>query len=335
MNNKANTTLNIQQSIKLFEKIILAKKKEHLTVIVALSGGPDSVLLLELLLLLAKKIPQKLTVAAAAHLNHGWRDAAHKDEEFCKELCAHHKIVCEVGYGNNIETHRSHKGSQEDEGRHKRRIFFEQCRKKYQADLVALGHHQDDQVETFFIRLARGTSLEGLGCMRPWSDPYVRPLLSLRKKEIVELCSSHKFRFVEDESNTNQSFLRNRIRHHLLPLLPTIDPRLDKTIVHTIEQLQQDQNLLKTLTKKLFDEVFTHNSHSYVGNKKLLFTHPERMQQRLVMMWLIKESVPFTPSLGKINEILRFIRSPHGGSHNLHQKWILEKKQQLFRILLK
>ncbi len=309
------------------------KKVEKLNIIAGLSGGPDSVLLLELLLLVQKDLTNRITIAAAAHLNHGWRDNAHDDELLCKNVCANHCLPLEVGHGADIITNRSHKGSREDEGRHKRRLFFEQCRKKYKADLIALGHHQDDQLETFFIRLTRGTSLSGLGCMKPWSDPYIRPLLSLRKKTILGLCASHKLLFTHDKSNEDPAFLRNRVRHELLPVLDHIDDRFTNNIIRTIDQLQQDQELLEIVTETVFNIVFYNDESEYEGKQKEFIDQPARMQQRLIMMWLIKSGVPFTPSRGHINEILFFLKNPQGGRHLLHQCWCIEKKQQRFKIL--
>ena len=130
------------------------------TLIVALSGGADSVFLLHLLGQTATTMPLTIIVA---HLNHGWRDAADDaDEQFCRNLAQQFNCTFITAHADEIATTKGWNGSQEELGRHQRHTFLQNTAKQFDACGIAFGHHAQDQEETFFIRLLRGASLEGL-----------------------------------------------------------------------------------------------------------------------------------------------------------------------------
>ena len=156
-------------------------KKED-KVITGVSGGADSICLLFVLLELQKKIPFELVVV---HVNHGLRgEDADGDEAYVKELCKEHGIVCEI-YSENVELiAKNRKQSTEEAGRYVRREAFQKAMQTHGGTKIALAHHKNDSVETFFMNLARGTGLKGLGGIRPVVGEYIRPLLCLERKEI-------------------------------------------------------------------------------------------------------------------------------------------------------
>ncbi len=131
----------------------------HATLIVGLSGGPDSVLLLHYLAALAHT--HNLTLIAA-HLDHEWRPDSYKDVEFCQELTQRLGIKLVASKLSDLSLSRKFNGSKEEYARSMRRHFLEQIQHQYHANFIALAHHADDQQETFFIRMMRGTSLSGL-----------------------------------------------------------------------------------------------------------------------------------------------------------------------------
>ena len=166
--------------------MLLSRFKEFITehnliipeknIILGLSGGPDSVFLLYILLqsgLLDKKF------IIAAHIDHGWRAQSFKDLEFCQNLCQQLGVQFESISLKECK-------STEEEGRNGRRAFFESLALKYNASCIALAHHANDQQETFFLRLIRGASLEGLIGIRPKSGLYIHPLLTIYKQEILD-----------------------------------------------------------------------------------------------------------------------------------------------------
>ena len=155
----------------IFNNLIAESSK----IILGLSGGPDSIYLLHKLASLRNTGTIKELIAA--HLDHEWRQDSAKDVAFCKQACK--SLNVPFVSKKLSELNLSFKGSPEEIGRNARRYFLEQIRTKHNADLIALGHHLQDQEETFFIRLIRGTSLSGLCAMWPKKGFYIRPLLQM------------------------------------------------------------------------------------------------------------------------------------------------------------
>jgi tRNA(Ile)-lysidine synthase len=144
------------------------------TIILGLSGGPDSVFLFHLLNQLV--IDGSINLVAV-HVDHCWRENSAHDAEFCKQLCQEKNIPYELYKNGKIAGEIVHTGSQEDYGRRLRRHCFQDARTKHNADFIALAHHRQDQQETFFVRLLRGTSLNGLRCMDSLNGYYSQHLL--------------------------------------------------------------------------------------------------------------------------------------------------------------
>jgi tRNA(Ile)-lysidine synthase len=186
-------------------------------VLVALSGGPDSVGLLHLLCMLAAR--GELTVAGAAHLNHGLREAADADERFCRERAAELGIPLCVQRADVRALAEDWQTSLEDAGRRARYAFLERAAVELNASAVATGHTLDDQAETFLLQLIRGAGPRGLSGIGPKVGLVRRPLLDIRRDEIREWLAAEGIGFREDESNRDVAFTRNRVRHVLVPLL--------------------------------------------------------------------------------------------------------------------
>ena len=186
-------------------------------VLVAVSGGSDSVALLFLLRELASI--GELTVAGVAHLNHGLRDAANEDEQFCRTLAA----SCDLPFRSDLVDVRRRAAEQrttlEDAGRTARYELFARVSRELQADVVATGHTLNDQAETFLLRLLRGAGPRGLGGVHPRAGQIIRPLLDLDRAELRTYLSQLGQPFRDDVSNDDVAIPRNRIRHELLPLL--------------------------------------------------------------------------------------------------------------------
>ena len=300
-------------------------------IILGLSGGPDSIFLFHALLALHKE--KKLTLVAA-HFNHKWRPSSEQDELFCKELCTQHGIELHTATPEEIasfvKAHRTHTGSREADARHQRRAFFENVRKQYpnKQTFVALAHHADDQVETFFIRLMRGSSATGLAGMREKEEHIIRPLLTLSKQDIEQWLTEHALAFRIDPTNTSDAYLRNRIRHTLIPALTTCDERTTTSITKTMQQLREQDNLLSALAQEAIENLTTPDGYQLAAFRDL---HPG-MQQRVILQLLIAHGVIFTPSTGLLHEIIRFLSSPRGGTHAITHNTSLWKKGKLFGL---
>lgn len=186
-------------------------------VIAGISGGADSVCLLFVLQGLRETYDIDVV---AVHVNHGIRgDTARRDEKFVQELCRTHHIRCEV-YHENVElTAKKRKQSLEEAGREVRREAFVRTLERYGGTKIALAHHQNDNAETLLMNLARGTGLKGLGGIQPVAGNIIRPLLGLSRKEIEVYVGGIGCGFCQDETNAQDVYTRNRLRHQVMPVL--------------------------------------------------------------------------------------------------------------------
>ena len=214
------------------------------TIIVGLSGGPDSVFLLHYLVARQKEL--KLNIIAA-HLDHEWRNTSAQDAQFCKELAQKLQVPFISKKISELDCSFKPSGSKENDARKARRYFFQQVMQAYNADVIALAQHKDDQQETFFIRLLRGATLTGLTGMWPKRGIYIRPLLCVTKAEIVDWLKSNTIAYLTDPTNISLDYLRNRIRTQLLPTIKEIDPRFEVNFSKTIGRLQQTELFLQKL----------------------------------------------------------------------------------------
>jgi tRNA(Ile)-lysidine synthase len=207
----------------LHDRVRLAMARDGLIppgsrVLAAVSGGPDSVALFRLLRLLSRD--GRFTVAGMAHLNHGLRgDESEADEVFCRELAAEHGIAIEVGRRDVAQLARDEHVSIEVAARRARYEFFSDAAQRLKIDRIATGHTRDDQAETFLLRVLRGAGATGLAGIRPRRGPIVRPLLDIRRDELVAFLASLGQAFRTDSSNRDLRIPRNWVRHRLVPLL--------------------------------------------------------------------------------------------------------------------
>jgi tRNA(Ile)-lysidine synthase len=239
-------------------------------VIIAVSGGIDSMVLLEMLTTL-RELGLTLVVA---HLNHLLRGVESElDEEFVQEAARRHGLPCRVQRVNVRDLAHREKRSLEDAGREARQRFLESVLRSEGADSVALAHHGDDQAETVLMRLLRGSGASGLAGMAPRSGWKVRPLLEATRQEIVEYARSREIAYREDRSNSDQRFLRNRIRHELLPLLATYNPLITRTLGATAAILAADDELLTGRAEQRFALLVT------ASEGKLLFPVAELLHE--------------------------------------------------------
>ncbi len=216
------------------------------SVLVAVSGGLDSVVLLEVLRRLAPAHGWKLMVA---HCNHQLRGrSSDADEKLVARIAAKWKLPLVVGRAPVRPFAARHGLSLEMAARQLRHEFFARSARKRGVKTIALAHHADDQVELFFLRLLRGAGGEGLAGMK-WSnlspgDPaitLIRPLLGCAKAELRKFADREALAFREDASNASLDFLRNRIRHELLPLLvKRYQPALVRTTLRLMDILSAE-----------------------------------------------------------------------------------------------
>jgi len=181
-----------------------------------------------------------------AHLNHSLRGAeSDADEQFVRNLAKQYQLPFATARADVRHQAESRQQSLEEAGREARYRFFEQLRRQYKAAAVAVAHHAEDQAETFLIRLLRGSGTSGLGCMPYRNNRHIiRPLLDISRSELRRYLAAQKQSWREDRSNLDHSFLRNRIRHELLPLLEEYAPAVAHRLAANARLLRLDDELL-------------------------------------------------------------------------------------------
>lgn len=319
----------MEKQIRTFiEKNNLIPKGSN--IILGLSGGPDSVYLLHFLSKL--KDEGLISQLIAAHLDHEWRPESDKDAQFCAQIAKKYNIPLVSRKLSGLGLQLKFDGSKEAFGRKARRHFFHKLAKEYNANIIALAHHTQDQQETFFIRLIRGSSLSGLTAMKPKHGQYIRPLLEINKQEIIDFLDKHNIPYLIDPSNVSQEFLRNRIRKYVIPALKECDERFDVKFKETLDRLTATEQFLEQVTKEKFDQISTEDTGIFFVNiKDLLNLHPA-LRYRVLVYWLCQQNVTFPVSIGFFDEILKFLQQPGSKTHQIHPSWALVKKKDIVHI---
>lgn len=256
------------------------------TLIVALSGGADSTALLDLL----ARLPGYNLRLIAAHLNHRLRGAeSDADEEFCRQTAARYAIPFEVRRVDVASAAAHGRLNLEDAGRQARIDFFDTIRDTHGAAAVALAHHGDDQAETVLMRLLRGSGMTGLSGMTYRNGRgYVRPLLDITRAEIEQYLSARGLEWREDSSNSDTAYLRNRLRHELLPLLETYNPAIRSRLAATAAIIGGNEALLEELTAQAAAESCREDNNTIVSSVAHLRSLATPLRRR-VLRHIIKQ----------------------------------------------
>ena len=204
---------------------------EH--VVCAVSGGADSVALLFAMMLLRDKLGITLS---AAHFNHRLRGAeSDADAAFVQMLCDRYEIPLAMGEGQVV----AGKKGLEAAARDARYGFLKTLPGK-----IATAHTADDNAETVLMHMVRGTGLRGLGGIAPVNGMLIRPMLTVTRKEVLSFLEEYHVPFTQDSSNATDAFLRNRLRHHVLPLLTGENPAFVENTSAMALRLREDEQLL-------------------------------------------------------------------------------------------
>ncbi len=214
------------------------------TLAVAISGGADSVALLNIMLKLRDE--EKIEVIAA-HFNHKLRgEESERDERFVKDLCDKLGVKLICGEGDVAGYAEMRKISTELAARQMRYDFFD----KLPVDAVATAHTASDNLETVLFNLVRGSGIGGLCGIPQKREKYIRPLIFCTREEIENYCLENELQYVTDSSNLKDDYVRNRIRHNIVPLLKELNPSVENNVTNTSYLLSFDRELLEKIAKQ-------------------------------------------------------------------------------------
>lgn len=222
-------------------------------VIIGVSGGADSVALLDILHHLGYD-------CIVAHCNFHLRgQESYRDEYFVEKIASKYKFEYVSANFDTKKYIEEESISLEMAARELRYAWFEKIRKEYKAEKIAVAHHQDDSVETVLINLIRGTGIRGLSGIAPINGKVIRPLLCIFREDILEYLKTNDLDFVEDSTNKEDIYTRNKIRLNVIPLLKTINPSVVQAIQRTSETLYHTENIYNAYIEKITRKVFSDN----------------------------------------------------------------------------
>ncbi|NDV67629.1 tRNA lysidine(34) synthetase TilS [Dysgonomonas sp. 25] len=219
-------------------------------VVIGLSGGADSIAMLDILMRLDYD-------CIAAHCNFHLRgDESDRDALFVKGICEANNIPLHMV---DFETEQYAAGksiSIEMAARELRYQWFEKLRNEVKADYIAVAHHRDDSIETVLLNLIRGTGIRGLTGIPVRNGAIIRPLLCLSREEILAYIAERSLSYVDDHTNSEDIYTRNRIRLKVLPLLETINPSVRDSIAQTAQYLSQAEHIYTDYVESAKQAVF-------------------------------------------------------------------------------
>lgn len=305
------------------EKYNMLRKGDR--VVVGVSGGPDSVTLLYTLRALKDKLSLDLHIA---HLDHMFRKGESKqDALFVRNLAKRLKLPVSIGREDVPREAKLKKVSSEEAARFARYNFLLKVAKEVGAKKIAVGHTKDDQAETVLMRLIRGAGLSGLNGIPPTRklNGYViiRPLIEIWRSELDGFLKENNIAIRRDSSNLNLFYLRNKIRHKLIPILKKYNPNIKQILANTAGNLTIDYQFLRNESQKALEKCKIKTTHALRGCpelkiilslKKFLKYHRaiQRMMARLAIEKIKQDTRRLTYQHWR--ELEDLIDNRHGGS---------------------
>lgn len=329
----------------LENKILETIKKYNLitsgdTILVAVSGGPDSMCLLDNLLKLKDVLEVKEIVVA--HLNHMIRQEAKEETEYVEEYCNKNNIRCFVKYEDIIKEAKEQKIGTEEAGRKARYDFFEQIASKTNADKIAIAHNKNDNVETVFMHMLRGSGISGLTGIKPYREgKYIRPLIKCSRDEIEEYCAKEKLNPKYDKTNNDNTYTRNRIRNELIPYIKKeFNPNIIETIDRLSELILDEENYMQEITVENYNLILENeNKDEIVLNLKKFNLLKDIIKSRIIL-YTVKRLFGTSKGIEKIHidDIIKLCGNNIGNKYtmpNKNLKVLVQNKKIYFYKYLK
>ncbi|MCX8027098.1 MAG: tRNA lysidine(34) synthetase TilS [Thermodesulfovibrionales bacterium] len=304
--------------LKTISEFNMINNGDH--ILVGLSGGADSVALLVLLNQLKAQLNIKLS---SIYIDHKLRPLETPDEiEFCKYLCDVLKADFYVR-DVDVKEHAQKTGmSIQESARELRYEAFYKLSYEINANKIALGHNADDQLETIFMRLIRGTGVSGLLGIPPVRDMIIRPLLDVRRRMIEDFLIKNREIFglkkdkpyIIDSSNLKTDYIRNRLRFQVMPRIEEINPSIHQTISRMIQIIRDEERYFDILVTKTLMKLITRKAEGYIE----LFLSPLETIEKPILRRVLRRAIDATKGLRgigfeNIEDIINLIRNGKTG----------------------
>ena len=276
-------------------------------VLVAVSGGMDSVVLLHLLKELTEAMPHELAVA---HVNHQLRgEESDRDERFVRKLA--HKLSLPFHLTRvDVRQHSRKEGiSLQHAGRDLRYAYFHEVARAGNYGKIAIAHNLDDQVETFLLRIIKGTGIRGLGSIPVKREAIIRPLLFTPRSEIATYVRGRGLRYVRDSSNRKETYERNFVRRRLVPRMEDLNPAFREKILFLLQDMTRLNRLFDEQAHTFMNDLSETTGAISVPVLKILDLD-EEVRFRVLSAILFSLEPTFIPLRNHIGLIEKALRSP-------------------------
>ncbi len=271
---------------------------EGQTVLIGLSGGPDSVCLAMVLNKLASKFGLSLH---AVYVDHGLRPGETGGEiDFLKTFTGSINMPLYIKTAD-VKAYAKEQGmSRQEAGRTLRYRIFHEVGYEIKAQKIAVGHNLDDQAETFFLRILRGSGPKGVSGIPPVRGNIIRPLIEVQRKEIEKFLDEEKVSYVVDSSNLKTDYLRNKLRlSSLMPLLREINPAIMETISRTLDIFREEDRYFDILVTKTLMKLITKKTDKSIE----LFLSPLEFMDKVILRRVLRRAIDETKGLREIGFI--------------------------------
>ena len=318
----------------MIEKVIETIKKYNLIedgdkIILAVSGGPDSISMLDILY----KIKQNESInfeIIVAHVNHMIREESMEDAMYVKEFCDKRNIefylksidVKKIANNNKIGT--------EEAGRKERYGFFNELAKKTSANKIAIAHNKNDNVETVFMHILRGTGINGLKGIEHKRGMYIRPLIECERNEIENYCEENNLEPRIDKTNFENVYTRNKVRNIVIPY---VQKEFNQNIIETIDRLSklvtEEEEYMEKQVKSIYENLCKFESKKEIQLDLKKFNMQERVIKSRLILYTITRIFGSTEGIEKvhIDDIIKLC------GNNIGNKFLTPNKN--IKILVK
>ena len=326
----------VKRTISKYEML-----KEGDTIIVGVSGGPDSMALLNILWNIRQEGKIHFTIVVA-HFNHALRKEADEETIYVEQYCQKRNIPCYVKKQNVEQYAKEQKMGIEEAGRKLRYAFFKEVANKQNTPVkIATAHQANDNAETVFMNILRGTGTAGLKGIEPKRNIVIRPLIHIQRSEIEAYCQREELQPKIDESNFKNTYTRNRIRNRLFPF---IEQNFSTNIISACNRMsdicREENDYLEKVAKNSLWEMEESLGKQEIEGKNLLvlslkkFNLQEEVIQKRIIMLAIQKVLGNSHEITKINieDIVHMCQKQVGNKYimpNSHIK-ISIQKQKIF-----
>ncbi len=294
-------------------------------VFVGFSGGADSTALLHFLYFFASDKGKKFAVEAV-HINHCLRgEESIRDENFVKSFCSEIGVKLHLKRVDVKNIAQEHKIGLEEAGRMVRYETFESLAENENSK-IATAHTLSDSCETFIFNLVRGSSLKGLCGIPPVRGRIIRPFIDVTREEIEQYCKENGLKYIQDSTNFEREYTRNKIRLDVIPVLKKINPNLEKSVSRTLSLISEDEKYIEEQTEIALESVKLGQGYDNEKFKKI----PYCLKSRMIIK-IVKEIMNKIPEKKNVDLICKII--DNGGAVSLAKNKFLVCEKGLLKIV--